>query len=255
MSMLHGKTVIVTGAGRGIGLATVERFAAEGAHVIAVDLNVDSKSSSGADGSIEWLAGDVSSPTAMAAAVDLATAAGGLDICVANAGVGRIEDFLDGDLESWMSVLRVNLLGVMVTLQASARAMVSQGRGGRLLATASIAGVHGEPSATAYAASKGGVLSLMRALAVEFAPHRITANSVAPGQIDTEMNSADLRVFSDREGVPYEDFRSSMIQANIPAGRMGRPEEVASLFAFLASDAAAFITGVTVRIDGGELAI
>ncbi len=255
MKTLEGKTAIVTGAARGIGRATVERFVADGARVIAVDLSVEAELSSSADESVQWLAGDVSSPASVAAAVDAATAAGGLDVCVANAGVGGIEYFLDGDVDSWLAVLRVNLLGVMVTLKAAAEAMVAQGHGGRLLATGSIAGLHGEQGAPAYTASKGGVMALMRALAIELAPHGITANSVAPGQIDTELNAADLKVFSDREGVPFDDYRATTIRASVPAGRMGRPEEVASVFAFLASDTANFITGATVRIDGGELAI
>ena len=181
----------------------------------------------------------------MAAAV---RAAGELDICVANAGISLMQPFLDGDIHSWERVLRVNLLGVMNTFQQAALAMP---RGGRLLATASVAGLRGEPDASAYCASKAGVLGLVRALAIELAPRGLTVNAVAPGQIDTRMNSADLETVSRREGRPAAELLQAHLDQRVPARRLGTPEEVADVFAFLAS--AAFVTGTVVTIDGGEL--
>lgn len=252
--MLAGKTALVTGAANGIGLATVERFLAEGAAVIAIDRQVGQREE---HPHLEWIEADVTDDAAVAAAAQRAARFGGLDICVANAGVGRIEDFVAGTRESWMHVFDVNLIGVMLTLRAAAQKMIEGGRGGRLLATASIAGLRGEPHApsSAYAASKAAVMGLMRAISVEVAAHGITANAVAPGQIDTELNAADLEVMSAREGRTSGDVRAEFLATQVPAGRMGRPSEVAALFTFLASDDAAYITGSTLRIDGGELAI
>lgn len=227
----------MTGAATGIGAATVTRFRAEGAHVIGVD----------ADPAYRGLVADVTDPDELARAV---LAAGELDICVANAGISLMEPFLDGDLRSWERVLRVNLLGVMNTFQQAALAMP---RGGRLLATASVAGLRGEPDASAYCASKAGVLGLVRALAIELAPRGLTVNAVAPGQIDTRMNSTDLESASRRAGRPAAELLQAHLDQRVPARRLGTPDEVAALFAFLASDAA-FITGTVVTIDGGELA-
>ena len=154
MGALEGRSALVTGAATGIGAATVTRFRAEGAHVVGVD----------ADPAYSGVVADVTDPDELAQAV---LAAGELDICVANAGISLMEPFLDGDMLSWERVLRVNLLGVMNTFQQAALAMP---RGGRLLATASIAGLHGEADATAYCASKAGVIGLVRSLAVELAP-------------------------------------------------------------------------------------
>jgi NAD(P)-dependent dehydrogenase (short-subunit alcohol dehydrogenase family) len=238
MAALEGRRALVTGAATGIGAATVARLAADGAHVVGVD----------ADPAYGGVVADVADPDQIAAAV---LAAGELDICVANAGVSLMEPFLEGDLGSWQRVLRVNLLGVMNTLQLAALAMP---RGGRLLATASIAGLHGEPEASAYCASKAGVVGLVRSLAVELAPQGFTVNAVAPGQIDTRMNSADLETVSRREGRPASELLQAHLDERVPARRLGTPEEVAGVFAFLASDAAAFITGEVIRIDGGELA-
>lgn len=254
MRLLQDKVALVTGAGRGIGRATVERYLSEGAKVVAFDRVFDEQVT---HANLQWVKGDVTDENDLAAAVEHAVGFGGLDICVANAGVGVIEEFVAGSRESWARVIDVNLIGVMMTLQAATKVMVRSGTGGRLLVTASIAGLRGEGHApsTAYAASKGAVMALIRALSVELGEHGITANAVAPGQIDTDMNFSDLEVLSARLGRQPDDFRSEFLKTSVPAGRMGTPAEVAGLFTYLASDEASFITGATFRIDGGELAI
>lgn len=254
MGVLKDKVAVVTGAGNGIGRATVERYLREGAKVVAFDRVVETGSS---DPRLTWIQGDVTVAADIDRAIDAAHAFGGLDICVANAGVGKIEEFIHGSRESWMEVIDVNLIGVMMTLRAAASVMVDAGKGGRLLATSSIAGLRGEGHApsTAYAASKGAVMALMRAISMELAQYGITANAVAPGQIDTALNFSDLEVMSARFGRDAHDFRDEFLQATVPMRRMGVPAEVAGLFTYLASDEASFVTGATFRIDGGELAI
>lgn len=254
MGVLQNKVAIVTGAGNGIGKATVERFLQEGAKVVAFDRSVDETLQ---HENLVWLKGDVTRAEDIDRAVEDAKKLGGVDICVANAGVGKIEEFVNGSRESWMQVLDVNLIGVMMTLQAAARVMVSAGKGGRLLATASIAGLRGEAHApsTAYATSKAAVMALMRALAMELAPYKITANAVAPGQIDTILNFADVEVMSAKFGQDAHKFREDFLKTAVPLGRMGAPSEVAGMYTYLASDEASFVTGSTFRIDGGELAI
>ena len=148
---------------------------------------------------------------------------------------------------------RVNLLGVMLTLQAGARSMVGAAAAGRLLATASIAGLHGEPGSAAYCASKAAVIGLVRTLAVELAPHRITVNAVAPGQIDTAMNARDLETVGRSSGRPARSSSRAprAARARPPArdaGGGGGPVRLPRV------DDAAFITGEVIRIDGGELA-
>jgi NAD(P)-dependent dehydrogenase (short-subunit alcohol dehydrogenase family) len=245
---LAGRRALVTGGAAGIGAATARRFQADGATVVVADaLAPDAPAPA-------RLVADVTDPVQIADAVRVAAGDGGLDICVANAGIGLLEGFLAGTAESWDRVLRVNLLGVMITLQAAAQAMIDAGRPGRLLATTSIAGLHGEPGGAAYCASKAGVIGLVRTLAVELAPWGITVNAVAPGQIDTAMNARDVETQAREAGRSPASLRQEHLERNVPARRMGKPEEVAALFAFLASDEAAFITGEVLRIDGGELA-
>jgi NAD(P)-dependent dehydrogenase (short-subunit alcohol dehydrogenase family) len=245
---LTGRRALVTGGAAGIGAATARRLEADGATVVVADALAPDDPAPGR------LVADVTDPLQIAGAVHAAAAGGRLDICVANAGVSLMEPFTDGTVASWERVLRVNLLGVMITLQAAARAMIDAGQGGRLLATASIAGLHGEPGSAAYCASKAGVIGLVRTLAIELAPFGITVNAVAPGQIDTAMNARDLETQARRLARSPDALLDEHLRGRVPARRLGTPEEVAALFAFLASDEAAFITGEVLRVDGGELA-
>ena len=228
----------MTGAATGIGAATAARLRAEGAEVFGVDAALD----------FPGLVADVTDPGEIAAAV---ATAGELDICVANAGVSLMEPFLQGEPASWRRVLEVNLLGVMLTFQAAALAMP---RGGRLLATASVAGLHGEALASAYCASKAGVVALVRTLAIELAPLSITVNAVAPGQIETAMELRDRELVAEREGRSPDELLSEHLERRVPLRRMGTPDEVAGVLAFLAGPEAGYITGEVVRVDGGELA-
>lgn len=250
MLRLARKTAVVTGGNRGIGRATAERLAADGARVSLVDL---APLDDGPTGSVRSFVADVSDPVAMEDAMTFACGDGRLDICVANAGViTEFDGFLGGGVGEWERTLRVNLLGVLVTFQAAVRRMVGDGRGGRLLATSSNAGLRGEAGVPAYCASKAGVVALVQSLAVELAPEGITVNAVAPGEIDTAMNARVAVERGNREGRSPDQLRAELVDAAIPARRIGRPAEVAALFAFLASDEASYITGETIRIDGGQ---
>jgi NAD(P)-dependent dehydrogenase (short-subunit alcohol dehydrogenase family) len=245
---LSGRRALVTGGSGGIGLATARRFVAEGATVAICDRDVARVP----DG-IQAIEADVTSPEAMAAAVELAAGGEQLDVCVANAGVLLVEPFVTSSPREWERVLRVNTLGVMITFQAAARHMTQRGVPGRLLATASISGLRGESNALAYCASKAAVVSIVESLAAELAPSSITVNAVAPGEIDTDMNTAAMAQLGAASGVDAKEYRERLVSSGIPLGRMGQPSDVAAAFAFLASDDASYITGMTMRVDGGQL--
>lgn len=238
---LDGRTALVTGARRGIGAAIVERLRADGARVTAVDI-------APGDGVVQ---ADVTDPERMAEVVDVAAGEGTLDICVANAGVFGGAPFVESSWTAWREVIEVNLLGTAVTLRAGAERMVERGEGGRLLATASVAAFSGTDGATAYCASKAGVVGLVRCLAVELGPHGITVNCVAPGEIETEQNAAFIEDIARRERIAADDVRARWI-AGTPLRRLGAPRDVAGVFAFLASDDAAFVSGEMIVADGGK---
>ncbi len=253
MQFLEGRSAIVTGAAGGIGAAVVARLAAEGAVVVAVDHS----SADGHDelgGRVRRLEADVADPDAMAHAAELAAEAAPLAVCVANAGVLLVEDLLDGAPERWRRVLEVNLIGVMTTFQAAARALLAAGAGGRLIATASIAGLRGEGGTAAYCASKAAVVNLVESLALELAGHGVTVNAVAPGEVDTAMHRAAMEQFGLRQGVSADELRRAVVE-RIPLGRMATPDDVAGVATFLASPDAAYLTGQTVQVDGGQLLV
>jgi meso-butanediol dehydrogenase / (S,S)-butanediol dehydrogenase / diacetyl reductase len=228
---LDGKRVVVTGGTSGIGEATSRRFVDEGASVVAI-----------AD-RIEGFPDAILCDVADAAQVERAFAQiddrlGGVDVLVANAGISVRRPFLEIREADWRRVLDVNLTGVLLCAQQAARRMDE----GVILMTASTNGLSGHPLYADYNASKAGVIQLARTLARELAP-KIRVNAVCPGYVLTPMQRAE-----------YTDEMLAEVDASIPLGRHAAPEEIAALFAFLASDDAGYITGAVLTIDGGETA-
>jgi NAD(P)-dependent dehydrogenase (short-subunit alcohol dehydrogenase family) len=232
---LEGRVAFVTGGGSGIGRATVRRFVQEGARVVSIALDDDVEGLAGA------VVADVADPEAVAEAfARVEEVLGGLDVLVANAGISHRHRFMDARPEDWRRVLAVNLDGVFACAQEAARRM--GGAGGVILMTASTNALVGHPLYADYNASKAGVVALTRTLALELAP-AVRVNCVCPGYVLTPMQEAE-----------YTPEMLRAVDARIPLGRHARPEEIAALFAFLASDEAAYITGAAIPIDGGETA-
>jgi glucose 1-dehydrogenase len=247
---LEGKAAVVTGAGTGIGQAIAVAFAREGAAVV-VDYVGKASISEDTIGKVTAMGGkaigvdaDISQPADVNNLIEKTVAAyGKLDIFVNNAGIEKKFAFVDYPLEEWLKILAVNLTGPFLCSQAAARQMVKQGNGGRII---NISSIHEDLPMTTnapYCASKGGLRMLMRTIAVELAPHKITVNNIGPGAIFTPI---DKDVESDAK-------LNDAILAEIPMGRWGKPEEVAQLAVYLASDDAGYVTGSTHFIDGGML--
>ena len=240
----QGKTAIVTGAARGIGLAIARCLAEGGATVVLVDVREEDLK-----GAADQLAAvapkvltyrvDVTDEPAVERMVDeVAETCGRIDILVNNAGITRDDLLLRMDAEEWDLVMRVNLKGTFLVTKHVARYMVRQ-REGRIVNLASVSWLVGNPGQANYSASKAGVVGFTRTVARELARKNVTCNAVAPGFIDTEMT----RVLSDKA--------KENALAAIPMKRMGQPEEVAKAVCFLASDDAAYITGHVLPVDGG----
>jgi len=234
----------VTGGASGIGLATATRFVREGSRVVVLDVDADRFDAVGTE--LPGLVGLVQVDVADRASVDAAftevdRALGGVDVLIANAGISVRHRFLDITPEDWRRVMAVNLDGVFHCAQEAARRMVA-GSGGAILMTASTNGVVGHPFYADYNASKAGVILLTRSMALELAPS-IRVNAICPGYVMTPMQQSE-----------YTPEMLRATDAKIPIGRHALPDEVAALFAFLASDEAAYLTGTTIPIDGGELA-
>jgi 3-oxoacyl-[acyl-carrier protein] reductase len=250
MRRFEDKRVLITGAGRGIGRATAERFAAEGARLLLADrraaLLEQAADELGIryDAEVQIFVTDVAKKADVDRMMAFAlTHYGGIDVLINNAGICREATLLEMTEEVWDETMDVNLKGHFLVAQAVAREMVKAGSG-TIVNMSSTNGLVGEAGYSAYNASKGGVLLLTKTMALELGPHGIRVNCVAPGYIVTPMSTAldsDNRMFT-------------CARDKIPLARVARPEEVAGVFAFLASDDASFINGEVIVIDGGQLA-
>jgi 3-oxoacyl-[acyl-carrier protein] reductase len=238
------KTVVITGGAAGIGAATARRFAAEGAAVAIWDVDADRGNALADDlrakgAKIVFVSCDTSVASAVSAAVEQTLKAmGRIDILVNNAGITRDATLLKMSEAQWDQVIGINLSGVFHCTHAIAPLMVANGFG-RILNASSVVGLYGNFGQTNYAATKAGVIAMTKVWAKELGRKGVTVNAVAPGFIATEMVQA----------MPEEVL--SGMKDKVPLKRLGTPEEIAGVYAFLASDEAAYINGAVISIDGG----
>ena len=241
---LQGKVAIVTGAGRGLGRAIAETLAAAGAKPACVDVDADSLAETvgrieAAAGEAQAFACDVTDAKRVDEVVDaVVTKWGSLHILVNNAGITRDSLVMRMKDDQWDAVIAINLRGTFLFTRAAARPMM-KGRQGRIINIASVAGLMGNPGQANYSASKAGVIGLTRTVARELAARNITVNAIAPGFIATEMTAK------------LGDELLGEIRKQVPLGRLGEPQDIADAVLFLASDAAGFVTGHVLTVDGG----
>lgn len=241
---LEGRRAVVTGAAQGIGRAIAGRLAADGARIAIVDINAEAAAAAAAEieasgGAAKGYALDVSDAEAVAETMkEFAEEAGGIDILVNNAGITRDNLLIRMSPDDWDLVMKVNLKGAFNCIRSVARTMMSQ-RAGAIVNISSVIGQVGNIGQANYAASKAGLIALTKTSARELASRGITVNAIAPGFIETPMTETLSEKV--REG----------LSSKILLKRLGRPEDVANLVAFLASDEGNYITGQTINVDGG----
>jgi NAD(P)-dependent dehydrogenase (short-subunit alcohol dehydrogenase family) len=243
-----GRVAIVTGAGRGLGRAIADRLLADGWLVATADVDLQSVNG---DRSLP-LRCDVSSEPEVAALVEATVERfGRIDAVVNNAGIGGpSRPVVDLDPSDFLRVLQVNLLGTFLVSRAAAPVMIAAGRGGRIVNLGSLFGQQAVADGAAYCASKGGVALLTQSLALELAPHGITANTVAPGNMWTQMHEAEVSYRASQSGRTLVEEKE-LVRREIPLGRHGTGEDIAGAVSWLLSEDAANVTGQTVSVNGG----
>jgi glucose 1-dehydrogenase len=249
---LENKVAIVTGGAKGIGFAIARRFAKDGARVVIADVNEDAGSRAveqiGEHGAVRFVRCDVGDRADVENLVASTVQAwGAIDALVNNAGIVHAADFLDVSEAAFDRVLRVNLKGAFLVAQAVARQMVEQikqgGAPGAIVNMSSVNAVFAIANQVPYSISKGGINQLTKVMALALAPHGIRVNAIGPGSIMTDMLAS----------VNTNPEAKRRLLSRTPLGRIGEPDEIAAIAAFLASDAASYITGQTIYADGGRL--
>lgn len=253
MGQLSNKVALVTGAARGLGLATAEAFIKEGAQVAMTDRDEEegARAASSLGKAALFLPQDVTKPEGWDTAFEtVGKAFGNIDIVINNAGIGHFETIDTMTFERWTKTLDVNLNGVFLGVSAAVKHM--KGRGGSIVNLASIEGIIGDPALPAYNASKGAVRLLTRSTAIHCARagYNIRVNSICPGFAETQLVSDALAALG--EAAASQAVAATL--ARIPMGRFARPSEIAAAIVFLASDAASYITGSDLVVDGGMIA-
>nr|WP_221238429.1 L-iditol 2-dehydrogenase [Roseospira visakhapatnamensis] len=252
---MNGKTALITGAARGIGRAFAEAYVAEGARVAIADIDIERARATVAAIGPAALAVpmDVTDPDSITGAVDATCAAlGGIDILVNNAAVFDLAPITEITRESYERVFAINVAGTLFTLQAGARVMIAQGRGGKIINMASQAGRRGEALVAVYCASKAAVISLTQSAALNLIEHGITVNAIAPGVVDGEHWDGVDALFARYENRPPGEKKRLAGQA-VPHGRMGRADDLIGMAVFLASADSDYVVGQTYNVDGGNV--
>lgn len=249
MRRFEGRSIFVTGAASGIGQSTAEQFSREGGRVVCADVDVAGAEQTSAriraaGGDAVAMPCDVTNPSAITEAISEAVRRhGGLHVLANVAGIGFFRRTTETTLDEWNRVIAVNLTGQFLTCREALPHILATK--GAIVNTASVAGLKSHPYSAAYCASKGGVVQLTRALAVEYGRKDVRINCVCPGGVETPL----IGKFTLPDGVSQQALAKIM-----PLGRMGKPQEVASTIAFLASDEATYINGASIVVDGGMIA-
>jgi NAD(P)-dependent dehydrogenase (short-subunit alcohol dehydrogenase family) len=244
---LAGKVCLVTGGAQGIGEACLRRFAQENAKLVIADIDDKRGTALAQELGALFVHCDVGDKTQVDALVARAIAAfGHIDILVNNAGIFKAADFLDISEADFDAVLRINLKGAFLVGQAVARAMVQAGTQGSIVNLSSVNGVLAIPTIASYNVSKGGINQLTRVMALSLATKGIRVNAVAPGTIATALAA---------KAVLTSEEAKTKVMSRTPMGRLGTPAEIADTVAYLASDAASYITGEIVVVDGGRMTL
>lgn len=254
MKRLDGKSAIITGAARGIGRAFAEAYVREGATVAVADIDLERASATAAEIGPQAYAVkiDVSSQDSIKAAVAACVEkAGGIDILVNNAAIFDLAPIVEITRKSYQRLFDINVGGTLFTLQAVARQMIAQGRGGKIINMASQAGRRGEGLVGVYCASKAAVISLTQSAGLDLIKHGIHVNGIAPGVVGSEMWDEVDALFAKYENRPLGE-KKRLVGEAVPLGRMGKPEDLAGMAVFLASSDADYIVAQTYNVDGGN---
>ena len=251
---LRGKSALVTGAARGIGAAFARAYAAEGATVAIGDIDLARAKATAAEigGGAYAVLLDVTDQDSIDAAVaEVADHSGGLDILVNNAAVFDAAPIVEITRESYDRLYRINVAGTLFTLQAAARQMIAQGRGGKIINMASQAGRRGEALVAVYCSTKAAVISLTQSAGLDLIRHRINVNAIAPGVVDGEHWDGVDALFAKYENLPLGE-KKRLVGESVPYGRMGTAEDLVGMAIFLASAEADYVVAQTYNVDGGQ---